>query len=131
MVATANVSFYKKFLAGKVFPNSFLGFDQVIHLPSLTRRFEDLEILVPIIVKEVKSNYSQANRDICLDEIDGFHFYNWPGNVAELKQVIFELLTKDTPRWVGKYEIKEFLEERRMNGSGDFYMKQNLGEYRE
>jgi transcriptional regulator with AAA-type ATPase domain len=129
MIAPANGSFYKKFLMGKVYPSSFLGFDLVIHLPSLSQREEDFEILIPSIMKEIHSVHESADREISPHAIAKFMGYHWPGNVDELKSVLLELMSKDLRMPIEDYEVKSTLIERRLKGHGAPYEKFNSLEY--
>ncbi len=62
----------------------------VVELPPLRERMEDLEPLAQHFVEELNRNGPLQLGGLTDDVWRQFRRYNWPGNVAELRQVIVE-----------------------------------------
>lgn len=66
-----------------------------IRLPPLRRRVEDLDQLVPLFLRRVRSELAQESRSangtalrIAPDAWDAMRIYHWPGNLRELLQAL-------------------------------------------
>jgi DNA-binding NtrC family response regulator len=67
----------------------------VIHLPPLRERLDDLPFLVPALI----SRMPLGPREVLPETYDCLKVYGWPGNVAELEGVIWRALSfADVPK---------------------------------
>lgn len=64
-----------------------------ILLPPLRRRPADIPLLVEAFNKEITSELHRKPLDFSPRVMDRFTRYSWPGNISELKAVVFRLLT--------------------------------------
>lgn len=62
----------------------------VVELPPLRERMEDLEPLAQYFIEERNRHSAAQSAGLSDDVWRQFRRYNWPGNVAELRQVILE-----------------------------------------
>lgn len=68
----------------------------VVSLPPLRERMEDLEPLAQHFLEELNRDAAQQQGGLSEEIWRQFRRYNWPGNVAELRQVILEARSAST-----------------------------------
>ena len=117
VIATARYSFYERFLKGEIPPSVFLGFEMKIFAPSLRERFDDLDLLVPALIKEATAAHG-AMREWRNDAIRELAKYSWPGNVHELASALLHLSQKKLSTPVSPTEVDIMLNERTKNETG-------------
>ena len=67
-----------------------------LFIPPLSDRKEDITLLVEHFVREAESHFTGAyRREIDPMTIDKLMEYDWPGNIRELRQRIFEAISKN------------------------------------
>jgi DNA-binding NtrC family response regulator len=80
-------------IEGKVATGEGLG--GTILLPPLRYRREDISLLAEKFVREAESKIPRAlRRKIDKDALEKLYAYEWPGNIRELRAVIFEAVQK-------------------------------------
>ncbi|MDH3011522.1 sigma-54-dependent Fis family transcriptional regulator [Gordonia alkanivorans] len=65
-------------------------FSHTIEVPPLRHRIEDLQVLVPTILRQLTRG---RELDVAPDAMRQFSKYTWPGNVAELRQALRDVVT--------------------------------------
>jgi DNA-binding NtrC family response regulator len=76
---------------------SELSIDDHMSAPPLGARREDVEPLVRHFVKQTCQRLGKEPRRVCAETISALRDYDWPGNIAELKGVIWEVILKSEP----------------------------------
>jgi DNA-binding NtrC family response regulator len=66
-------------------------------IPSLNKRAADIEPLANHFVAEVCRQLNKEQRDISDETIGYLTRHDWPGNVSELKRVIYEMIRRSKP----------------------------------
>lgn len=61
-----------------------------INLPRLHDRPEDVPLLAQHFITECRRLNDTSAESLTQEVLDEFLFYRWPGNIAELRQVVFE-----------------------------------------
>ena len=123
VIGTARASFYEKLKTGKVSPEIFFGFDIRVVLPPLRQRWEDLDLIVAAVVRNMEISLQKTARKIRPDAFEGFRKYDWPGNMHELVTVIDELLFSDHKGQLHRSELEMALIRRKEEGRGESYRK--------
>jgi two-component system response regulator HydG len=59
-----------------------------IHLPPLRERRDDIPLLVESFILELRSRDDKAVLGVAPEVMNLFFYYNWPGNIRELKSVL-------------------------------------------
>ena len=65
-------------------------FGHTVELPPLRHRIEDLRDLVPTLLKQLTRGRELT---VAPDAMNQLSKYSWPGNVAELRQILREVVT--------------------------------------
>jgi DNA-binding NtrC family response regulator len=78
-------------------PESVMGVSDMLFIPPLRRRKADIESLSRHFVQETCRGLGKELRDIAPDTIALLRRHDWPGNVAELKKVIEEMVRQSGP----------------------------------
>lgn len=65
-------------------------FSHTIEVPPLRHRIEDLQVLVPTILRQLTRG---RELDVAPDAMRQLSKYTWPGNVAELRQALRDVVT--------------------------------------
>lgn len=82
-----------------------------IYIPALSKRREDVPLLINHYVRHFCEKYDQALRSVPSDIMAMLTEYDWPGNVRELKSVVHRFAIS------GKHEV--FLDHINMNGQAE------------
>ena len=61
-----------------------------IELPALHHRADDISLLAQHFIEESSHSMNTSVESLSNDVEEQFRFYRWPGNVAELRAVVFE-----------------------------------------
>jgi two-component system response regulator PilR (NtrC family) len=69
----------------------------MIKVPPLRQRREDIELLVRSLVNRFCEESKREPREISPEAMSSLCGYEWPGNVAELKGAIYEIVKKSGP----------------------------------
>ncbi len=86
-----------------------------IHLPVLTRRPEDIPLLVNTFIKRLQQKTGKPIQALSVEAMEIFMNHDWPGNVRELKSALEyafvvatgELITPDhLPRTIGNRQTR-------------------------
>ena len=59
-----------------------------VRMPPLSKRMEDLEHLISIILRQLNTKYGKNISTVHPDVVDGFQKYDWPGNIRELENIL-------------------------------------------
>ena len=65
-----------------------------INIDPLSKRIEDIPLLIDYFVKEICKNYNR--KEFSIDDKNYLMNYNWPGNVRELRNLIERIAILDT-----------------------------------
>jgi DNA-binding NtrC family response regulator len=68
-----------------------------LSIPPLRRRREDIEPLARHFVKHACEMIGKEQRDMAPDVLAALKNYDWPGNVAELRSVVSDMVEKSGP----------------------------------
>ena len=72
--------------------------DEIIELPPLRERLNDINILAQYFLEEADLKYNKNIREISEAALDVLVSYDWPGNLLELESLIENLvMTEDAP----------------------------------
>jgi DNA-binding NtrC family response regulator len=80
-----------------------------IELPPLARRREDIPLLAQAILEEQNARSSKQLSGFSSEAIDRISAYDWPGNIAELAQVVAESHARSSGRLIASDELPERL----------------------
>ncbi|MEI8372140.1 MAG: helix-turn-helix domain-containing protein [Planctomycetota bacterium] len=80
-----------------------------IELPSLAKRRDDLPLLAQALLEEQNARGSRQLGGFTPDALDRLCAYSWPGNVAELAQVVAESHARASGTLVTRDELPERL----------------------
>jgi len=88
VIAASNRNIEKAIKGGLFREDLFYRLGEVIHIPPLRERIEDVPLLVAYFCR-------RAGRGIIItpEAMDMFRHYKWPGNVRELESVVKKLIT--------------------------------------
>ncbi len=88
VIAASNRNIEKAIKDGVFREDLFYRLGEVIHIPPLRERIEDIPLLVAHFCR-------RAGRGIIItpEAMDGLRHYTWPGNVRELESVVKKLIT--------------------------------------
>ena len=64
----------------------------LIHVPSLNDRRDDIPLLVDQFLKDISSDYGNAQKLIEPDAVKLLQEYDWTGNIRELHNVVERLV---------------------------------------
>jgi len=67
---------------------------QIIHLPPLKERLEDIRELVTHFLSRLSARYGQETKGVGPDFIESLTSYDWPGNVRELYQTMEQIFAQ-------------------------------------
>ncbi|MCR6654829.1 MAG: sigma-54 dependent transcriptional regulator [Opitutus sp.] len=103
-----------------------------VHMPSLRERIEDL----PLLVKHYASQATNPNFDASLieftdDTLAILATYRWPGNLAELNQVVSQIAATTDTRIVTSEQLPLRLREMKSWPTLAEYLAQQEAQYRE
>jgi DNA-binding NtrC family response regulator len=72
-----------------------LRFGGTVWLPPLRERPSDIPLLVEKLVREAEDQRKGSlRRDITLDAFEALRAHDWPGNIRELKSIIFDAVNR-------------------------------------
>jgi DNA-binding NtrC family response regulator len=80
-----------------------------IELPPLAKRREDLPLLAQALLEEQNARSSKQLGGFSAEAIDRICAYGWPGNVAELADVVAEGHARAAGRLIARDELPERL----------------------
>jgi DNA-binding NtrC family response regulator len=80
-----------------------------IELPPLARRRDDLPLLAQALLEEQNARSSKQLGGFSSEAIDRICAYDWPGNVAELAQMVAESHARASGRLIARDELPERL----------------------
>jgi len=80
-----------------------------IELPPLAQRRNDLPLLAQALLEEQNARSSKQIGGFSSEAIDRICAYDWPGNVAELAQVVAESHARASGRMIARDELPERL----------------------
>ncbi len=80
-----------------------------IELPPLAKRRDDLPLLAQALLEEQNARSSKQLGGFSPEAIDRLCAYNWPGNVAELAQVVAESHARASARLIARDDLPERL----------------------
>jgi len=80
-----------------------------IELPPLAKRRDDLPLLAQALLEEQNARSSKQLGGFSSEAIDRICAYDWPGNIAELAQVVAESHARSSGRLVDREELPERL----------------------
>ncbi len=78
-----------------------------IELPSLANRREDVPLLTQVILELCNASQSKQSAGFTPEAIDRLAAYSWPGNVAELREVVVESHRNAKSREIAIEELPE------------------------
>ncbi|WP_338470776.1 PrpR N-terminal domain-containing protein [Niallia sp. XMNu-256] len=82
---------------------------QIISIPPLRERREDIEDLVPVFISEFHPKYGNEVVGIRPDALEELMNYDWPGNVGQLKRVIEQLFIGSNSYYIEKKDVEKVL----------------------
>jgi DNA-binding NtrC family response regulator len=80
-----------------------------IELPALARRRDDLPLLAQAMLEEQNARGGRQVGGFSPEALDRLCLYNWPGNVAELAQVVVESHARASAALVARDDLPERL----------------------
>ena len=80
-----------------------------IELPPLAKRRDDLPLLAQALLEEQNARSSKQLGGFSSEALDRLCAYNWPGNVAELAQVVAESHAQASARLIARDDLPERL----------------------
>jgi hypothetical protein len=117
VVAWARRRLFRRFQAGLVPASFFLGFDQVIFLPRLSERLDDIPFIVPTLLSSLRDSY-RFDHELAEDAIETLQKdYFWPGNVWELNNFLYELCMAKTSSPIHAYDVRRLIDQYRERAS--------------
>src|SRR5699024_1827334 len=78
-------------------------------IPALRERKEDIESLIQFFINHLNFEYGKQVAGIRSETLQEMKEYDWPGNVAELKQVIKEAVLLIDGPFIEKKDIEDIL----------------------
>ncbi len=94
-----------------VFAELSLSINDVILLPPLRNRRDDIEALSKYFLKECCASGGKELRELARDTSTLLRSYDWPGNVRELKRVIEHAVMRSTPPPIETDLLPEYLQQ--------------------
>ncbi len=100
-----------------------------IHIPPLRDRMDDLPFLIDYFLEEASAKLGKTKPPVPEGLFNLLNNYNFPGNVRELKSMIFDAVANYKSGWLSMkaFKVKAKKNNRAMNSSGVENMGQNAG----
>lgn len=80
-----------------------------IFLPSLKNRKEDIPTLAQHLIEKICQKEEFEIKKIPLEILECFEKYNWPGNIRELENIIFRLITLSEEEWLDVEQLPAYI----------------------
>jgi len=89
LIATGSRDLSEKVTAGEFSADLYYRLNVIpIHLPSLTARAEDIEILTEYFLRKIAFENDRSTITITRPAVDRLLAHNWPGNIRELENTL-------------------------------------------
>lgn len=113
VLAATNVDITKAIEDGRFREDLYYRLNVIpIHVPRLTERQEDLELLVNYFVEKFSLEHGTGEKSITKDGMDFLKLYPWPGNVRELKNILERVVIMVPSEEIKAPDIKKNLSPR-------------------
>jgi len=121
VIAATNVDIMKAIEGGKFREDLYYRLNVIpIHMPRLTERKEDLEVLINYFVEMFTREHGTGKKIITDDGMDFLKEYPWPGNIRELKNIIERVVIMVSTEEISSADIQKNL------GSGGREQTKNI-----
>jgi len=80
-----------------------------IHIPPLRDRREDLPLLVDFYVEQIANEMAKAKPAVPAELFQLFHSYSFPGNIRELKSLLYDAVANHKGRFLNLDRIRDYL----------------------
>jgi len=86
-----------------------------IQIPPLKERLDDLPLLVDYFMEEAAESLGKKNPAYPREMIALLGTYNFPGNIRELRNMLFDAVSKHKSRTLSMDSLKEYIREKKPN----------------
>ncbi len=108
VIAATNVDIPKAIEDGKFREDLYYRLNVIpIHVPRLTERKEDVEVLINYFVEKFSQEHGTGKKIITEDGMEFLKQYPWPGNVRELKNIIERVVIMVSTEEIKADDIKK------------------------
>ncbi len=108
VIAATNVDIPQAIEDGKFREDLYYRLNVIpIHVPRLTERKEDVEVLINYFVEKFSQEHGTGKKIITDDGMEFLKHYPWPGNVRELKNIIERVVIMVSTEEIKAEDIKK------------------------
>ena len=86
-----------------------------LELPALTKRIDDIPILVKSFIENAARHVNQPIPDISVSAMAALQTYQWPGNVRQLENTIFRLVALNNNEEITMADVDSMLYQQKEN----------------
>lgn len=106
IIAATNTDLRRDIEKGKFRKDLFYRLDAIpLCLPPLKARIEDIPLLIDFFIKKLCIEYKKQIKVFSNTAIDYLKSYNWPGNIRELKNIIYRIVILCDNRIIKKSDL--------------------------
>ncbi|EED29877.1 sigma-54-dependent transcriptional regulator [Borreliella garinii] len=106
LLAATNKNLEEEIKKGKFREDLFYRLNIInINIPPLRERKDDISNLTSILIRDVAKENNRQEKTLSNDAIKALYYYDWPGNIRELKNVLESALILSKGKQITKEDL--------------------------
>ncbi len=106
LLAATNKNLEEEIKKGKFREDLFYRLNIInINIPPLRERKDDISNLTSILIKDAAKENNRQEKTLSNDAIKALYYYDWPGNIRELKNVLESALILSKGKQITKEDL--------------------------